>query len=511
MRANVRCTAVHRQWSQFLSAALLIPVLVIGGCGRSNSAPSSGTVMLAQARLTQEQRYFTQAAEFYRQARTELEKEGRDEEALECLNGLRDIQLIESQYPHGLDETRTMLTAAFPQVPPGEREAWIAQGKIESTTIDGEPRFFDDVVSNVKYRNVDLFRQDPQMRAGYEQAYKVIKPIIDAGPGADPWQPFIRPISRTGTGTLAVPRDKLPASGTLKMWFPIPIVTGPQTNVAVLSITPTTYVKGAPSIDRDIGLIYMEVPLAQLTQDLTIVIQFTFDHYEQWFQVDPERVGEYDRQSDLYRQYTTSFGNTLVTDEIRTTAQTVIGNETNPYRAAKKLYDYILDTVTYSYMPHFALWPRGEPESVYVHRNRFGDCGAQSIYFSALCRAVGIPARTTGGWQLFSGNFGDHFWAEFYLPNYGWVPVDPTFADMVGYLTDVSDQDKKEFRDFFFGNQDHFRCNVQKDVDVPFIPPTRERVTAPMAIQSPVGACDTMEDDPGTVFINYWKMEARIN
>ena len=467
--------------------------------------------MLAQARSAQERGDFTQATEFYRQARTELEKEGRDEEALECLNGLRDIQLIGSTYPHGLDEMKTMLAEAFPQVPPAEREEWITQGRLESRTIDGTPRFFDDVITNIKYRNVDLFRQDPHMLASYERGYRVLKAIIDAGPGTDPWQPFIRPISYTGTGTLAVPRDKLPASGTLKLWFPIPIVIGPQTNVTVLSITPTTYVKGTPSIDRDIGLIYMEVPLDQLTQDLTIVIQFTFDHYEQWFQVDPEGVGEYDRQSDLYRQYTTSFGNTLVTDEIRATAQTVVGNETNPWRAAKKLYDYILATVTYSYMPHLALWPRGEPESVYVHRNHFGDCAAQSIYFSALCRAVGIPARTTGGWQLFTGNFGDHFWAEFYLPNYGWIPVDPTFADMVGYLTDVSEQDKKVFQDFFFGNQDHFRCNVQKDVDVPLIPPARERVNASMAIQFPAANCDTMEGDPGAMLYNYWTMEARIN
>jgi hypothetical protein len=82
---------------------------------------------------------------------------------------------------------------------------------------------------------------------------------------------------------------------------------------------------------------------------------------------------------------------------------------------------------------------------------------------------------------------------------------------MVGYLTDVSDQDKKVFRDFFFGNQDHFRCNVQKDVDVPLIPPTRERVFLPMAIQYPTAACDTMEDDPGVLLMGYWTTTATVN
>ena len=81
---------------------------------------------------------------------------------------------------------------------------------------------------------------------------------------------------------------------------------------------------------------------------------------------------------------------------------------------------------------------------------------------------------------------------------------------MVGYFTDVSDQDKKVFRDFFFGNQDHFRCNVQKDVDVPLIPPTRERVFLPMAIQYPAAACDTMEDDPGVLLMGYWTTTATV-
>ena len=200
---------MRRRWSQFLTAAFLLALVLATGCASSDSpAPAPGAMMLVQARAAQQRGEFTQAAELFRQARTELTREGRNEEALECLNGLRDVQLIAAQYPHSLDDTRALLAEAFPQVPPQEREAWITQGKVESTTIDGERRFFSDVVSNVKFRNVDLFRQDASMYGGYEQGYRMLKPIIDAGPGPDPWQPFIRPISYTGTGTLAVPRDE---------------------------------------------------------------------------------------------------------------------------------------------------------------------------------------------------------------------------------------------------------------------------------------------------------------
>ena len=108
----------------------------------------------------------------------------------------------------------------------------------------------------------------------------------------------------------------------------------------------------------------------------------------------PSGVGAYDTNSALYRHYTVSRGNTTITPSIRRTAQRVVGSETNPYLAAQRLYRYVLDTVKYSHMPHFAMWPRGVAESVYVHEHKYGDCGAQSMYFSALCRAVGIPART---------------------------------------------------------------------------------------------------------------------
>jgi tetratricopeptide (TPR) repeat protein len=503
---------MKKQLPAYLLSLLLALLLVVTGCGtKSTPATSRGMDLLNQAQSLQEQGDFTEAIGVYEQARAVLQEEGNDTQATECLNGMRDIQLIGLQYPYHEDEIKQMLAEAFPQVPEDERNAWIEQGKLESFIIDGEPRYFESVISNIKFRNVDLFRQDPKMYEDYSHGYGVLKAIIDAGPGPDPWQPFLRPISYTGNGTLAVPRDELPQDGILKIWFPIPILTGPQMKVNVVYVTPSNYVKDPPSIDQDIGLVYMEIPLEQLKQDLNVNIQFSFEHYEQRFQVDPLRVGEYDLESALYQQYTESYGNITITDEIRDTALRVVGNETNPYLAAKKIYDYVISNITYSFMPHLALWPRGEPESVYVHNNRCGDCGAQSMYFSALCRAVGIPTRTTGGWQLFSGNFSGHFWAEFYLPNYGWIPVDPTAAEVVDYLNDVSEQDKKTYQDFFFANQDHFRCNVQSDVDVPLIPPTSERVMLPLAIQMPAAACDTMEEDPGMVINNYWTLEAKVN
>ena len=496
-----------------LIALGLIVILLFAavGCGGGDAAQEASTAagLAEQAQAEMEQGNLTEATELYEQAREAYDSEGEEAGARECLNHIQDMSTFALIYPTSEDELRSQLAEAFPTVPEEEREAWIASGELEHMVIDGEPMYFSDVTTNIKYRDVELFRQDAKLLQGYTQGYELLKQVADE-PSGPSWQPYDRPITYQGTHIIDVPRDKLPASGLLKLWIPIPIITGPQPAVRVTAIVPDTYVAQPPSFDGDLGLVYMEVPLDELAEDLEVSVQFEFDHYEQRFVIDPSQVGEYDTGSALYEEYTASAGNIAVTPEIEETARQVVGDEVNPYLAAKKIYDYVVGNIAYSLMPHLALWPRGEPESVYVHEHRCGDCGAQSIYFSALCRAVGIPARTTGGWQLFGGHFGDHFWAEFYLPYYGWLPVDTTAAEMADYVVGLSEAEVKDFHDFFFANQDHYRCVVQHDVDETLSPPAMEPIICELAIQQPVSNCDTMEDMPDLTIYDQCSMQARI-
>ncbi len=496
-----------------ITLALVLTLLLCAGigCGGGGGAQedSAAASLVEQAWAQQELGNFTRAADLYQQAREAYDSEGDEANARECLNRIQDLSMIELTYPVEEDDLRDQLAEAFPEVPEDQREAWITSGELEHMAIDGEPMYFYDVIPNIKFRDTALFQEDAQMLSHYQMGYDVLTEIMDEPRGPD-WQPFDNPITYRGTHTLDVPRDKLPASGLLKIWFPIAIITGPQPSVRVTSIVPDDYVVEPPSIDGDIGIVYMEVPLEELDVDLELSVQFEFDHYEQHFVVDPAQVGAYDTEGALYREYTASAGNISITPEIEAAALEAVGSEANPYLAAKKIYDYVLENITYSYMPHSALWPRGEPESVYVHEHRCGDCGAQSMYFSALCRAVGIPARTTGGWQLFSGNFAGHFWAEVYLPNYGWIPVDTTAAEIADYIPGLSDEELDDFHDFFFGSQDHLRCNVQKDVDEPLVPPATQPIMVEVALQQPAYNCDAMEEIPVLVLGDYWSISAEV-
>lgn len=139
-------------------------------------------------------------------------------------------------------------------------------------------------------------------------------------------------------------------------------------------------------------------------------------------QVDPADIEAYDTANRLYRRFTQAEFNIEVDSEIRSLARIIIGGEDNPYRQAKLIYDWIVANC------EFVPGGYGEPNAKSICRSRQGDCTQYSLLFTALCRAIGIPARTLTCEWLTGGK---HVLAEFFLQGYGWVPVDPAIAQLL--------------------------------------------------------------------------------
>ena len=95
--------------------------------------------------------------------------------------------------------------------------------------------------------------------------------------------------------------------------------------------------------------------------------------------------------------------------------------------AAKRLSKWVAEAISYEI-------PGGSAK--HTLETRKGECGSHSRLLTALCRAVGIPARiVSGGFYnpLQGGSFGQHAWNEIYVGKTGWVPVDST-AQEIDYL-----------------------------------------------------------------------------
>ena len=492
------------------SSALIVGVILISSYAL---AQSESNQLYQQAQEFEKKTYYHKAYEAYKKAREKFLEIGVPEKANICRIEMQQIQKILFEYPYTRKDAVKLLEENFKHISKDERNSWLEKGKIDFIMSDGEPLYFSDFVANLKYRNPELMKKDLKPLERARRFFGKYQDLVFKYPGSgyppQIWKPYINPVTFLASASLSVPKGKLPETGLLKLWIPLPIQTAAQDNIRVISILPEDYLKIPPRVDTDIGLAYLEVPLERLKEDLNIQLQFSFSHYEQRFMIDPENVGEYDKESDLYKKYTRSNGNTTITQKIREKAQEIVRDEKNPYLAAKKIYHYIVENIDYSLMPHLTLNVLGQPESVYVHENSYGDCGAQGTYFSALCRSLGIPARTTGGMQLCPGEEGGHFWAEFYLPNYGWLPVDTSIAQIANYPIELTDDERRAFKDFFFGRQDPYRYVIQKDVDVPLTPEPEEPVILPMAIQFPAVVCKTSQENPAFVVLDHWNIEFR--
>ncbi len=474
---------------------------------------TQGEDLYQQALNLEKQESFSQAISLYEQAFPVLLEEENLELATKCSESLQRLMIFQSVYPYTIDQLEEVIRQTFPHATVEQIENWITSKEIEHYIWDGEEHYFSDGIQNLKFRYIELIQSDEAAEQEYYNLVLKVNKIAMEQP-LHPWQQYQKPATYRGIHAITIPRDKLPETGTYRLWLPIPINTGPQTQVTIESITPEKWIKQPPSINEEIGLLYMEIPMEELSGDLEIQVSFTFNHYEQRFSVNPANIGEYDKDSALYQKYTRSYGNTEITPDIRKMAETIVGDETNPYFAARKIYDYIVTQVGYAFMPHLIFWPRSSlTESDYVHINQRGDCGAQSMYFSAMCRSLGIPARTTGGWQLFKDEFSGHFWAEIYLPNYGWIPVDTSAAQLAYYPKDLTDQQRQIFIDYYFGNQDSMRCVVQNDTDVPLIPQAHGIILLPMAIQVPaVEYSIPAIDFPDEIFLEYYTIQCeKIN
>jgi len=118
--------------------------------------------------------------------------------------------------------------------------------------------------------------------------------------------------------------------------------------------------------------------------------------------------------------------------QIKSIVKTVAGNEIDPVVIAEKLYNYVVNRMTYDEEKLKA----GATTYTYateILQKRRGVCTDYAILYTALCRAAGIPAKFVQGIPVFSvltegGGILPyaHAWVEIKLPGYGWIPIDIT-------------------------------------------------------------------------------------
>lgn len=361
---------------------------------------------------------------------------------------------------------RDSLRERVPGITEEEIDRWLAD-EAQTLQSDGETLYFSDTVKNYLYANTEILQKmDLGLKFSFISRYALADDLRSGNQNPEKI-PYRNPIHYEGTMHLTIAEEDLPAGGTMKIWYPHPIETDIQRDVTVTNMAYPEYIVNGPDVNSDIGIIYYEIPVDAIDGDLVITADIQFTSYEGIFVIDPETIGEYDTTDPEYILYTRSERNIEVNDAIRNKAREIIGSETNPHKQAQMIYEHIITTYPYSLVPHMSLEAKTPKvaESTHMFTTGHGDCGTQSMLFSAFCRSLGIPARATGGYQMILQDApSEHFWAEYYLPGYGWVPVDPTVAEAADWF-DVPEDDRIAFKKFYGTNIDPTRMVIQKNVD----------------------------------------------
>ena len=184
--------------------------------------------------------------------------------------------------------------------------------------------------------------------------------------------------------------------------------------------------------------------------------------------------------------------NVQITPAIVALSKEIVGDEKNPVKAARKIYDWVLDNIDYWVKDpaNKKASPVGSAE--YCLTTKTGNCTDFHSLWVALARAAGIPSRIVYG-SIFkpelAGQDKDqsyHCWPVFYATGIGWISHDVAVADIFHGTFPLNEANSEKVRlttasgyagpdeklvDWYFGNLDDRRVVWSTGRDLRLDPP----------------------------------------
>ncbi len=246
----------------------------------------------------------------------------------------------------------------------------------------------------------------------------------------------------------------------LRIWFPYPVAcaTQPAEEIRLLSSSHPVSITG--DVHRTA---FMEVPCEA---GATYSVRYSFVNRAPYVCLDQHvpcgiPVGDGLSAEELTQYTGEQAPHILFTPFIRMLAREIAGDEKDPLRLARRVYDYICGHVRYSYVRDYLLIDN-IPE--FVLTNGYGDCGTMALAFITLCRALGVPAKWQSGSACYPDSIGSHDWAMFYVAPYGWLYCDPSYGE------GAARSGNEARRNHYFGNLDPFRLVASNEFQQPLTP-----------------------------------------
>ncbi|MDR2924063.1 MAG: IPT/TIG domain-containing protein [Treponema sp.] len=229
---------------------------------------------------------------------------------------------------------------------------------------------------------------------------------------------------------------------TLYLWVPRPAVSASQRNIETLSGSME------PFIENYRGTSLFKLENLRASGETQLSLLWKIDVYSVETSVYPQSIRQ-DPNSPARGIYTRSAPQ-LPSDDPRVKNQTaaILGREQNPYTKAQRIYEWMVKEFTFRHEP-------AGGDIFTALEKKQADFYTAAMLYSTLLRSAGIPCLPVAG-VLVSRNRQtiNHWWAEFWIDGFGWIPVDPVMGAGAAPSQFGDNPDKASY---YFGNIDSQR------------------------------------------------------
>lgn len=259
-----------------------------------------------------------------------------------------------------------------------------------------------------------------------------------------------------------VKAEKVVGPNTLYLWVPTPQLSSSQRSVQRLSRSTE------PFVEEHRGTSLFQFKDLSEGSAAGVQLSYLVDVYAVETQVRPQAIKR-DAVSPIRAAYTLPTPLIPSDDgEIAKLAARIVAKEKNPYLQARRLYEWLTAQggITAQPVSH------GAREAA---AGAGADAYAAALLFCAMARSLEIPAIPVSGFLVDrSRKATRHFWAEFWIDGFGWVPVDPALGSGAA---PESFSLRSDAASYYFGNLDNQRITFSRGQTGPTQMDPRGRTT----------------------------------
>jgi transglutaminase-like putative cysteine protease len=258
---------------------------------------------------------------------------------------------------------------------------------------------------------------------------------------------------------------------SLYLWIPQPAVSSSQRNTGLIARNVEPYVENYR------GTSIYKLNDLTLKSDARINLSWQVEVYAVETAIRPQSVKQEANSPAAF--YTRS--DPLIPSgdpRIQNQAAILIGRERNPYIKAQRIYEWFIgEGIVRETMPEESgAAPESPGEIAAALETKEADAYTAALLYCALLQASGVPCQPVAGVLINRNNRTfRHYWAEFWIDGFGWIPVDPALGAGLSPPGFTAQSDRASF---YFGSLDNQRIAFSRGTTTLYQMDSRGRALA---------------------------------